>query len=101
MDNTMKLEIPMRDGVFISPGTRVLLNRFENVVWIVGFGWYSVNGNRPICGWYLCMEANNNIIKSIQMPDIYDIYLIQDNTNVDDPELISDEESSTDDMKGE
>ena len=70
----------MREGVFISPGTRILLNRFQNVVWVVDFGWYSVNGNRPICGWYLYMEENHNIIKSIQMPDIYDIYLIKDST---------------------
>ena len=98
--NEMKLEIPMRDGIFISPGTRILLNRFENVVWVVEFGWYSVNGNRPVCGWYLYMEENKNILKSIQMPDIYDIYLIQDNTNVDEPEVLTDD-SSTDNMKGE
>lgn len=89
----------MREGVFISPGTRILLNRFQNVVWVVDFGWYSVNGNRPICGWYLYMEENHNIIKSIQMPDIYDIYLIKDNTSIDDPEIIEDDiESNTPDI---
>lgn len=92
--NEMKLEVPMREGVFISPGTRILLNRFQNVVWVVDFGWYSVNGNRPICGWYLYMEDNHNIIKSIQMPDIYDIYLIKDNTSIDDPEIIEDNTES-------
>lgn len=97
--NEMKLEIPMRDGVYISPGTRVLLNRFEDVVWVVGFGWYSVNGNRPVCGWYLFREDDNKVVKAIQMPDIYDIYLIKDNTNVEDPEII--EESSDEATEGE
>lgn len=96
--NEMRLEVPMRDGIYIAPGTKILLNRFENVVWLVGFGWYSVNGNRSICGWYLFMEENPNIIKSIQLPDIYDIYLIQDNTSVDDPEII---ETITETSKGE
>lgn len=86
--NEMKLEIPMRDGIYISPGTKILLNRFESIVWIVAFGWYSVNGNRPICGWYLYMKDDSSVIKSIQMPDIYDIYVIQDNTNVIEPVLL-------------
>ena len=40
------------------------------------------------------MEENHNIIKSIQMPDIYDIYLIKDNTSIDDPEIIEDDTES-------
>lgn len=99
MDENMKLEIPMREGVYISPGTRILLNRFASIVWVVAFGWYEVNGNRPICGWYLYQESRPEMIRSIQKPDLYDIFLIKDNTSVDDPVII--EDGADDEEKGE
>lgn len=74
--NDMVLEVPRLD-MTIRPGNRVRLGRFDHNVWIVGFGWYSFGGNRPICGWYLTLESNPKTVKSLQLPDLDDIYMVE------------------------
>ncbi len=61
----------------IKPGLNVKLGRFQPVYWIVGYGWYSWGGNRPICGWYL-IRCTDNIIKPLQRTDLDDIYVVED-----------------------
>jgi len=71
----MMLALP--DGVtFIHPDDVILLSRFSSIKWVVGFGWFSYEGNRKICGWYLTQLDKPEIIKPIQETDLYDIYLV-------------------------
>lgn len=62
-------------NITIKPGQIVKLGRFEDQSWEVGYGWYSCNGNRPICGWYLTNVLTREV-KSLQYPDTFDIYII-------------------------
>lgn len=74
MENNKELRIPGTNQV-LRPGYKIKLGRFENTVWIVGFGWYSNGGNRPCCGWYLTSEFDR-ITKPLQMTDLDDVYLV-------------------------
>lgn len=73
--SSMVLEVPDKN-VHIHPGDVVKLHRFENKEWIVGFGWFSFGGNRPMCGWYLSTEADMTV-KPLLLPDLDDIYIIR------------------------
>ena len=70
----MKLFVP-NANIYIVPGNRIQLGRFDAQVWIVKFGWYSFGGNRSVCGWYLQSESDNNLKPLFQI-DLDDIYLI-------------------------
>lgn len=74
MVSTTELQIPNTDKI-LKPGYQVRLGRFNDTLWTVGFGWYAVNGNRPICGWYL--SSPSGVVKSLQSTDLSDIYVIQ------------------------
>lgn len=63
--------------VCIYPGNVVVLGRFSSIKWKVGFGWFSYEGNRKICGWYLTQLEDPNKIKPIQETDLYDIYTLE------------------------
>ena len=73
--NDIELKIPGTEEV-LKPGYKVKLGRFTELVWTVGFGWYSYGGNRPICGWYLTTDWPTTMTKSLQYPDLTDIYII-------------------------
>lgn len=75
MESNRELIIPSTNQV-IRPGYKVKLGRFDETVWIVGFGWYSTAGNRPCCGWYLTSEQGK-LTKPLQMTDLDDIYLVE------------------------
>ena len=72
----MRLYVPNGD-FYLEPGNRIKLERFEIVCWEVCFGWYSWGGNRPVCGWYLVNLPKKDIVKPIQLPDLDDIYLVE------------------------
>jgi len=72
----MRLQIPQSDN-FLSPGSKVKLGRFSQERWVVQFGWYSVNGNRPICGWYLHDIDDVQLVKHLQLPDLSDIFIFE------------------------
>lgn len=74
MESNRELIIPGTNQV-LRPGYRIKLGRFENSVWLVGFGWYSNCGNRPCCGWYLTSEYDK-ITKPLQLSDLDDVYLV-------------------------
>ena len=74
MESNRELRIPGTNQV-IRPGYKIKLGRFENTVWIVGFGWYSNGGNRPCCGWYLTSEYDR-VTKPLHMTDLDDVYLV-------------------------
>ena len=61
----------------ITAGCHLKLGRFETDTWLAQHGWYSCNGNRPVCGWYLVNIENPAIVKPLQKPDLDDIYLIE------------------------
>ena len=61
----------------IHDGDCVRLHRFDSITWVVHFGWYTINGNRPICGWFLQEEQNQCVVKSLQYTDLSDIYMIE------------------------
>lgn len=61
----------------IKPGNIILLQRFDVDRWKVDFGWYSYEGNRKVCGWYLTKESDPNVVKPILETDLYDIYIIE------------------------
>lgn len=69
------LQIPGTD-IYLHPGNKVKLSRFDNAQWIVQFGWFSYSGNRPFCGWFLVAE-DGSVTKPLQLPDLSDIYLIE------------------------
>lgn len=73
-----KIGLPLPGGKrCIYPGNIIILGRFSSIKWKVGFGWFSYEGNRQICGWYLSQVDNRNIIKPIQETDLYDIYVVE------------------------
>lgn len=74
MCNCLTIQIP-NVGCCIRPGNRVKLGKFKHEIWVVGYGWYTWGGNRPVCGWYLTSEITNEV-KPLQMPDLDDIYRI-------------------------
>ena len=76
MYNTNKLQIPGTNK-YLFPNCKVKLGRFESTVWVVLYGWYSWAENRPVCGWYLKDEYNPSVIKPLQLPDLDDIYFIE------------------------
>ena len=76
MNDRMCLSAP-DSGICLHPGNRVRLGRFEHDSWLVSYGWYAWGGNRPVCGWYLT-RCSDNQIKPLQLPDLDDIYLIED-----------------------
>lgn len=70
-----QLDIPNSSAVLV-PGNIVKLGRFSNERWLVGYGWYSFGGNRPVCGWFLSKDGGLTI-KPLQLPDLDDIYVIE------------------------
>jgi hypothetical protein len=64
-------------SIRINPGNVVVLGRFSSIRWKVGFGWFSYDGNRKICGWYLTQVDDNTVIKPVQETDLYDIYILE------------------------
>lgn len=60
----------------IRPNDKVKLGRFDQDIWVVGYGWYTWGGNRPVCGWYLSSDITGQI-KPLQMTDLDDIYIIE------------------------
>lgn len=70
------LKIPNSD-ICIYPGNIVILGRFSTLPWKVNYGWFSYEGNRKICGWYLTELKHPHTVKPIQESDLYDIYTIE------------------------
>lgn len=70
----IKLDVPNLT-LELRPGTRIKLSRFAKARWTVCYGWYSVGGNRPICGWYL--KSDDGLVRSLQLPDLEDIYIVE------------------------
>ena len=64
-------------NVYLYPGSRVQLGRFDEDVWMVQYGWYSWGGNRPVCGWYLTRIGSPYDLKPLQLTDLDDIYLVE------------------------
>lgn len=58
------------------PGVKVKLHRFNSKPWIVNYGWFTFDGNRAICGWYLT-DFEKGDIKPLMRTDLRDIYLIE------------------------
>lgn len=63
--------------LYIYPNNVVILQRFSTVRWRVHFGWFSYEGNRKICGWYLQRIDHPHDIKPIQESDLSDIYVVE------------------------
>ena len=76
MCDCVSLEIPGCNQC-IHPGDQVRLHRFDSEPWVVGFGWYTWGGNRPVCGWYLTSCIDTKRLKPLQKPDLDDIYFVQ------------------------
>lgn len=72
---TPKLKLPNGSN-YITAGDIIILERFSTVRWIVGYGWYSFDGNRKINGWYLT-NFDSGVIKPLQETDLYDIYFVE------------------------
>lgn len=76
MQGNISLPIPNSQRI-LHPKDKVRLGRFSSETWVVGYGWFTFGGNRPFCGWYLVSLDNSNRIKPLQLPDLDDIYLIE------------------------
>jgi hypothetical protein len=74
MDN-IKLPIPAL-GIELEVGNRIKLGRFCTAQWIVQYGWYSIGGDRPVCGWYLTDALTAGNIKPLHLTDLDDINII-------------------------
>lgn len=77
----MYLEIP-NSTCQIPENSVVRLSRFNSEEWRLLHGWYTWGGNRPFCGWYVVSLTDPNRIKPIQLPDLYDIYMISSEPEV-------------------
>lgn len=73
-NSDMSLQIP-ETCMYLHPGDKVKLHRFDSILWIVSYGWFTFDGNRGICGWYLT-NFETGKIKPIMKTDLRDIYLI-------------------------
>lgn len=71
----MELVIPEYD-ITLHPGDVIKIGRFDRKSWIVGYGWYSWGGNRPVCGWYVT-ESISKEIKPLYYTDLEDTYLVE------------------------
>ncbi len=70
------LKLPEKP-LYIYPGNIITLGRFSAVKWRVCFGWFSYEGNRKICGWYLTRFDRPCVIKPIQEIDLYDVFVVE------------------------
>jgi hypothetical protein len=61
----------------LMPGHIVKLGRFDDISWVVNYGWYSCDDNRSVCGWYLVSKTPKPQIKPIHITDLDDIYIIE------------------------
>lgn len=77
----MYLEIP-NSTCQIPENSVVRLSRFNSEEWRLLHGWYTWGGNRPFCGWYVVSLTDPNRVKPIQLPDLYDIYMISSEPEV-------------------
>ena len=64
-------------GDKLVPGVRLRLRRFDTITWVVNYGWYSCDGNREVCGWYLIDEHDCHKIKPLSKPDVFDIIVLE------------------------
>ena len=71
----IRLEIP-GSCQCIHPGDKVKLGRFETTEWVVGFGWFSFDENRPFYGMYLT-DFSSGKVKPLIQTDLDDIYMIE------------------------
>ena len=71
----MELVIPEYD-ITIHPGDIIKIGRFDRISWLVGYGWYSWGGNRPVCGWFVTNELTKEV-KPLYYTDLEDTYLVE------------------------
>jgi hypothetical protein len=71
----MELVIP-EYNITVVPGSVIKIGRFNRESWVVGYGWYSWGGNRPVCGWYLTNELSKEI-KPLYYTDLEDTYMVE------------------------
>lgn len=71
----MYLTVP-NSAIQLPENAIVRLNRFNSESWRLLYGWYTWGGNRPVCGWYLESLSDPTRVKPIQLPDVYDIFMI-------------------------
>lgn len=72
--NEYKLYLP-NTNICLHHGDVIQIGRFNSEKWIVNFGWYPFEGNRDICGWYVCSMTSGKI-KPIFKTDLMDCYAI-------------------------
>jgi hypothetical protein len=70
----MELVIPEYD-ITIHPGDIIKIGRFDRISWLVGYGWYSWGGNRPVCGWSLRSKRTDDV-KPLLDIDLVDVYFV-------------------------
>ena len=75
MENMMCLPIP-NTHTTLHPGNKVRLGRFDSIIWTVQYGWFSFDGNRSICCWYLTSNQSEIPSKPLNLTDLDDIYMI-------------------------
>jgi hypothetical protein len=71
----MELVIP-EYNITVVPGSVIKIGRFNRELWVVGYGWYSWGGNRPVCGWYLTNELSKEV-KPLYYTDLEDTYMVE------------------------
>lgn len=71
----MELAIP-EYNITVVPGSVIKIGRFNRESWVVGYGWYSWGGNRPVCGWYLTNELSKEV-KPLYYTDLEDTYMVE------------------------
>lgn len=74
MNTSIKLQIPgTRECIY--PGCKIRIGRFSSTTWLVGFGWFSFDDNRPFYGMYLT-DLNSGKVKPLLKTDLDDVYMI-------------------------
>lgn len=65
------------NGITLWDGCTIKLHRFDNVYWVVHYGWYNFDGSRRLFGWFMINKDNLEETRPLCYNDFYDIYLVQ------------------------
>lgn len=75
MCNCLRINIP-GTSEYLVPGCKIKLGRFESEIWVVNYGWFAIDGNRPFCGWFL-KNIESKTVKPLLQTDLDDCYFIE------------------------
>lgn len=68
-------------------GDEIYLDNQSRQKWVVHYGWYEVDGNLPICGWYL-QSIPTGRVRSLYLKDLDNLTLVTPRVSFSTPDLV-------------